>query len=496
MNYSEYKNYMSKIADVGHSIAVLSWDKEVYMPSGSSRFRSQQVATLSGIAHEMMTRSSFGGSLKKLMTDESLSPKEKNNVSLTLKEYNKATQFSEEFVIKRSMLTSEAFHAWVKAKEENNWLTYAPALEKLVNLKREEAKLLGNADHPYDNMLDIYEPGMTVKKLDQIFIDVRERLLPLLEKVRNLPRVDDSFLFLDYDENKQWDYGIDVLKAIGYNFSMGRQDKSAHPFTTSFSPEDVRVTTRLKKDDFSYMLWSTIHEGGHALYEQGLPTSEYGLPSGSYMSLGIHESQSRLWENNVGRDFDFWQHQFTVLQDIFPSQLGKVSFVDFMKAINKIEPNLIRTEADELHYHFHVMIRYEIEKKLIGGEIEVKDLKDVWNDMYEEYLGLRPKTDEEGILQDIHWSHGSFGYFPTYSLGSFYAAQFFEQAQHDIYRLNEKIERGDTTELLSWLRQNIHEVGHSMEAEELCNKVTGSGLQLDSFINYIEKKFTRMYEEY
>jgi len=346
MTYQEYKNYMSKIADVGNSIAILSWDKEVYMPESSARFRSQQVATLSGIAHEMLTKQSFGGSLKTLLKDESLSPLEKNNVRLTHKEYQKATKLSEEFVIKRSMLTSEAFHAWVDSREKNDWNVFAPALEKLVELKREEAKLLGDTEHPYDSMLDIYEPGMTVSKLDVIFADVKEKLFPLLQKVRNLPKVDDSFLFARYDEDKQWDYGIDVLKAMGYDFSMGRQDKSTHPFTTSFSPEDVRVTTRLKEDDFSYMLWSTIHEGGHALYEQGLPTSEYGLPSGAYMSLGIHESQSRLWENNVGRDFDFWQYQYPLLQEVFPEQLGDVEFMKFMQAINNIKPNLIRTEFE------------------------------------------------------------------------------------------------------------------------------------------------------
>jgi carboxypeptidase Taq len=342
-------------------------------------------------------------------------------------------------------------------------------------------------------MLDIYEPGMTVAKLDVIFKDVREHLFPLLEKVRSFPTIDNSFMFKAYDEDKQWEYGLDVLKSIGYDFTKGRQDKSTHPFTTSFSPEDVRITTRLKKNDFSYMLWSSIHEGGHALYEQGLPTGEYGLPSGSYMSLGIHESQSRLWENNVGRDFPFWEAQFPLLQDQFPEALGEVQFQDFMKAINLIKPNLIRTESDELHYHFHVMIRYEIEKQLIEGSIEVEDLKEIWNDAYEKYLGLRPKDDMTGILQDIHWSHGSFGYFPTYSLGSFYAAQFYEQANKDIYKLEDKLKNGDSSELLSWLRTNIHSKGHSLEAEELCKELTGNGLQLYPFINYMEKKFNRLY---
>jgi carboxypeptidase Taq len=446
------------------------------------------------MVHELYTKPSFGESLEKLITDKSLSAVEKNNVALTLKEYKKATNFTEEFVIKKSMLTSETFHAWIKAREENDWSIYLPALEKLVVLKREEAKLLGNAEHPYDNMLDIYEPGMTVKKLDVIFKDVKENLLPLLKKCLDYPSQSHSFMSEKYDLDKQWDFGIYILESMGYDFTKGRQDKSTHPFTTSFGPEDVRITTRLKEDDFSYMLWSTIHEGGHALYEQGLPTEEYGLPSGSYMSLGIHESQSRLWENNVGRDFAFWEHHFPVMKGAYKEQLDGVTLQDFMRAINNIAPNLIRTEADELHYHFHVMIRYEIEKKLIEGSIEISELRDVWNDMYEEYLGLRPKDDNEGILQDIHWSHGSFGYFPTYSLGSFYAAQFYEQAKKDIYRLEEKLSHGDSSELLSWLRTAIHSKGHSMEAEELCKEITGSTLSLHPFINYIERKFSRLYE--
>lgn len=485
---------MSRIADIGHSMAVLSWDKEVNLPAGSARFRSQQIATLSSIAHEMHVRPEFGKNLEELVQDESLNDLEKNNVTLTLKSYKKATNFSDEFVIKRSMLTSKTYHAWIKAREANDWEIYRPALEKLVELKREETKLLGNADHPYDHLLDIYEPGMTVKKLDVIFKDVKEKLLPLLQKYRAIETEAYPFMSMKYDLDKQWDYGLKILKAIGFDFDQGRQDKSTHPFTTSFSSEDVRVTTRLKENDFSYMLWSTIHEGGHALYEQGLPSQEYGLPSGSYMSLGIHESQSRLWENNVGRDFAFWEHHFPLMKEIFSDQLDDVELNDFMRAINKISPNLIRTEADELHYHFHVMIRYEIEKKLIEGSIEIKDLKDHWNEAYEKYLGLRPKDDVSGILQDIHWSHGSFGYFPTYSLGSFYAAQFYEQASKDIYRLEEKLSHGETGELLSWLRLNIHSKGHSMEADELCAELTGSKLSLYPFINYIERKFNRLYD--
>ena len=491
--YQDYRASMSKIADINHSIAVLSWDQEVYMPSGGADSRSQQIATLSGIAHELFTKASFGESLRELVEDQSLSAVEKRNVELTLKDYNKSTKFTESFIVEKSKVISSTYHAWIDARKANDWTDYAIALEKLVNITKQESEIYGYKDHPYDPHLDIYEPTMTVAKLEVIFADVKNKLSPLIKKIRSAEQVEDKFLFQDFDKDKQYQYGLDILKEMGYDFNRGRQDVSAHPFTTSFSANDVRVTTRLQEDNFPMMLWSCIHEGGHALYEQGIPDTEYGLPSGSAISLGIHESQSRLWENNVGRSKEYWTPLYSELQETFPKQLSNYSVDDYFKAMNRIEPNYIRTQADELHYHFHVMIRYEIERDLLGGKISVGDLRDAWNDRYEEYLGLRPKDDNEGILQDIHWSHGSFGYFPTYSLGSFYAAQFFDQACKDIPLLKSEILSGNTKNLLHWLRENIHQHGHSFEAEELCEKITGSGLRLDSFINYVEEKFKTVY---
>lgn len=492
-NYEQYKNLLSKIADINNSIAVLSWDNEVYMPQDGASFRSQQIATLSGMAHEMFTHESFGESLQKLMEDKNLDRIQQRNVKLSWKTYNKSKKLTEDFVIKKSKAISKAYQSWVKARTENDWTIFAGNLENLVKITQEESALYNEGDHLYDSLLDLYEPDMTVSKLDILFQDVKDSLFPLIQKIRSQSQVEDKFLFQEMDTDKQWNYGLEILKKMGYDFNKGRQDISEHPFTTSFSPQDVRVTTRLKKDDFPMMLWSCIHEGGHALYEQGLPIDQYGLPSGSAISLGIHESQSRLWENNVGRSKSYWKHHFPELQSTFAKQFDGISLDQFYKAINRINPNLIRTEGDELHYHFHVMIRYEIEKDLIQGNISVNDLQDIWNDTYEKYLGLRPKDDKTGILQDIHWSHGSFGYFPTYSLGSFYAAQFFEQATYDIDSLNTQIEKGNTTELLNWLRENIHQYGHSYEAEELCEKITGRKLELASFLKYAESKYMDVY---
>jgi carboxypeptidase Taq len=338
-------------------------------------------------------------------------------------------------------------------------------------------------------MIDLYEPDMTVKKLDKIFDDVKRQLLPFLTEVKQKQNIDNSFLQNKFPKDQQWKFGLDVLKSIGFDFSRGRQDISSHPFTIGFGPDDVRVTTRIDENDFCNMTWSCIHEGGHALYEQGLSPKDYGLPSGSATSLGIHESQSRLWENNVGRSKAFWKYQLPKLKKYFPNQLQGVSLDQFFKAINFISPGLIRTEADELHYHLHVMIRYEIEKEIFQSKITAKDIRAMWNDSYKKYIGVKVKNDTHGILQDVHWSHGSFGYFPTYSLGSFYAAQLFATAEKSIPALSKSIEQGDLKPLNQWLAENIYKHGKLYNAEDLCKKATGSSLDLSYFMNYVSLKY-------
>jgi len=491
--YQEYTERMQKIADINNAIAVLGWDKEVNLPSKGARFRSQQVATLSGISHELFIDTKFGKLLEQLNTGNTLEAKQQKNVALTFHDYQRGNKLSKEFVIRRSTLVSDAYHSWVIAKKQSNFELFKPSLKKLVELKLEEAELVGYENHPYDALLDEYEPAMTTKELVTLFSDVREQLVAFVKEIRQQPTVDSSFLNKFYQKDKQWDYGIKTLKSMGYDFAAGRQDISPHPFTTNFSSEDVRVTTRIDENDFSNMLWSCIHEGGHALYEQGLPSSQYGLPLGTHVSLSIHESQSRLWENNVGRGKPYWKHHYPQLQQIFPEQLKNVSLDAFYAAINKVAPNLIRTEADELHYHFHVLIRFEIEKGLLEGSIPFDEVKDAWNAKYKAYLGVDVPNDSEGILQDIHWSHGSFGYFPTYSLGSFYAAQFYNQAEKDIPDLTEKIEGGNTSELLDWLRTNIHAHGRYYSSREICEKVTGEPLNFKYFMDYARKKFGAVY---
>ena len=407
----------------------------------------------------------------------------------------KKTKYSKEFVIRRSQVTSTAYNAWVKARAANDFTIYKDALQAMFDLKKEESEILGYKGHAYDAHLNQFEKGATVAELDVLFKDVREQLVDFVKDLTDKPQVEDGFLFKFYQKDKQWSYGLEVLKNMGYDFESGRQDISHHPFTTNFSSQDVRVTTRIDEHNFGNMTWSCIHEGGHALYEQGLVAEEYGLPLGSYISLGIHESQSRLWENNVGRSLSYWKAHYSNLQKIFPENLGSIDLEKFYQGINRIQPSFIRTESDELHYHFHVMIRYEIEKGIFDGAIQVKDLSEVWKEMYRKYLNIEVPDDNNGVLQDIHWSHGLIGYFPTYSLGSFYAAQFFHQAQQDIPELIAQIENGDNSQLLKWLREKIHRHGKFYTAAQLCEKITGEPLNFKYFMDYAAVKYQGVYEK-
>lgn len=491
--YGDYQTKMQKIADLRYAAAVLGWDQETYLPEKGAESRARQLSTLSSLAHDLFTEAALGELLGTLKRDDTLDPIQRRNIQLTLEDYEKNKKYPAAFVEDLSRTSSASYHAWMKARRENDYRIFEPLLEKMVNLKRKETELLGYQHHPYDALLDDFEKGATVAMLDNIFGEVRRELKDYLSEVMAQAAPDDSILHQPFDRQKQWDFGVDLLKAMGFDFAAGRQDISEHPFTTSFSARDVRVTTRIDENDFGNMTWSCIHEGGHALYEQGLPAEAYGLPAGEAASLGVHESQSRLWENCVGRSRPFWSHFYPALQKLFTAQLNNVALDDFYRAINRVHPSLIRTEADELTYHFHVMIRYEIEKQLITGTLRVNELPEAWNSMYREYLGVEVPDDRRGVLQDVHWSHGSFGYFPTYSLGSFYAAQYFAQAEKAIPQLESHIAAGDLMPLLHWLRENIHRHGRYYTAEELSEKVTGEKLQWKHFMRYIRRKYDDIY---
>jgi carboxypeptidase Taq len=419
---------------------------------------------------------------------------QRRNVELSLEDYNKQKKFSPAFIRRLSEASSRSFHSWLQARAANSFAVFQPDLAQLVELKKQEAALAGYEGHPYNALLDNFEKGCTTTLLDDIFSKIRIPLKEILDRIGNRPQVDDSFLHHHFPRNLQWEFGLEIIRQLGFDFEAGRQDISEHPFTTSFNARDVRITTRIDENNFNHMTWSCIHETGHALYEQGLPPQYYGLPLGEFTSLGIHESQSRLWENNVGRSLAWWRTIYPRLQAIFPQPLGRVSVEQFYKAINKITPSLIRTEADEVSYHFHVMIRYELEKHLIEGSLPVADIPAWWKENYAAWLGVHVPDDKNGSLQDVHWSHGSFGYFPTYSLGSFYAAQFFESAVNQDISIERALQEGDTSPLLGWLRANIHHHGRRYTSEELCQIATGKSLDTRFFLDYLLKKYVIIYD--
>ena len=492
--YQELKQRMEKIADLKFSSAVLQWDQETYLPENGNQHRGRQIATLSEIAHEMFTSNQTGTLLNKLQTClTELDVSAQKNVSLCLEDYQKNQKLPSTFVRQQSEAIQQSFHAWMLARKANRFDIFSEPLQKVVELKRREAELLGYNHHPYDALMNDYDRGLTVSFTDRLFEQLRIELSPLLQHIRNASPVDNSFLHRTFDKDKQWKFGMELLQSLHFDFTSGRQDLSEHPFTTNFNAKDVRITTRIDEQDFANMTWSCIHECGHALYEQGLPDEQYGMPLGEYCSLSIHESQSRLWENCIGRSRRFWMGKWDLLKKYFNEELKGIDIDMFYRGINRVVPSLIRTEADELTYHYHVMIRYEIEKNLIEGSMQATDIPAIWNELYRNYLGIEVPDDKNGCLQDVHWSHGSFGYFATYSIGSLYAAQFWKQIQQDHAAIAKEIELGNTATALDWLRKNIHTYGRGMSSSEICQKVTGEILNPSYFVEYVKEKFYDIY---
>ena len=493
--YNRFKETLQKIADVKYASAVLQWDQETYLPPKGSEFRGRQIATLTEIAHQQFTDEKLGALLNELAAKDNLADKEKKNVLLTLEDYSRNKKLTSAFVRSMSETVNKSFHAWIKASKENSFAVFQKPLDDVMQLKKQEADMLGYEHHPYNALMNDYDKGLTVEITDNLFNSLRPQLSNLLEKISNSTQVDNNFLHQPFDKDQQWKFGMELLKRMHFDFEAGRQDISEHPFTTNFNCKDVRVTTRIDENDFGNMTWSCLHEGGHALYEQGLPSEEYGLPLGEYCSLSIHESQSRLWENCVGRSTAFWEHNFPLLRSYFKKQLNDISVDQFYKGINKVQPSLIRTEADELTYHFHVMIRYEIEKLLIEGSIKTADIPAYWNEHYKKYLGVTVPDDKQGCLQDVHWSHGSVGYFATYSIGSLYAAQLYATILKTDPSVNESVKNGNNLPVLNWLKQHIYGYGRYYRSEELCRKATGENLNSQYFIDYVTRKYSDIYKK-
>ncbi len=491
----QLKELLGEIADLNAAAAVLGWDQNTYMPPGGAEARGHQLATLSKIAHLKFTSPETGKLIEEIQK-EGLDPDSDDAalVRVVAREYEKATRVPPEFVAEFAQVTSRAHEAWVEAKGKSDFSIFRPHLEKIVELTRQYITFFPPADHPYDTLLDNYEPGMKTAEVKEIFDQLRPRQVELIRAISQRPQVDDSFLHLDYEKQKQWDFGVEVITRFGYDWKRGRQDESPHPFTTSFSIHDVRITTRFLPKDGVSALFSTMHEAGHALYEQGIDPAYERTPLASGASLAIHESQSRMWENLVGRSLPFWEHFYPRFRELFPVQLGNVDLMTFYKGINKVQPSLIRVEADEATYNLHIMLRLEIEIALVEGNLQVKDLPEYWNTKMQEYLGLTPPNDAQGVLQDIHWSMGSIGYFSTYALGNLISVQLWEKIHQDIPDLDDQIRRGEFGALLSWLREKIHRHGRKYEPQQLVQRVTGSKITPEPYLRYLRQKFGAIYQ--
>jgi carboxypeptidase Taq len=493
-----FRDYVRRMKSYEEAISVLYWDLRTGAPRKGVAQRSEVIGELSTEMFRMSISPEMKGFLDELSVPGRIAGLDEWNRKLVeecKKEYERSSKIPPEKYQAYVVLTSQAESIWEETKPKNDWDTFKPYLEKIVEMNQEFVELWGYEGHPYNTLLDMYEPDMTVEKLDQVFGELREKLVPLVAAIAESGnRPERSFLVGEFDPAKQKQFGLLILKDMGFDFEAGRLDESAHPFATGLNPGDVRITTRYLRDDVTSALFGIIHEGGHALYEQNLSEKLVGTTLCTGTSMGIHESQSRFWENMIGRSRGFWRRYYGELQKQYPEQLGQVEAEDFYRAINEVQPSLIRIEADELTYNLHIIIRYELEKALFGGELTVEELPDAWRQKYREYLGVEPQTVGEGVMQDVHWSGGSFGYFPSYALGNMYAAQFAGKLRQDMPDYDAKIEAGDLLPIKEWLTERIYQYGKLYTPSELIQRVTGEPLNPAYLASYFEEKYRDIYK--
>ncbi len=477
--------------------SLLGWDEQTYMPRGGGAHRGQQLALLAGLQHERATDPAIGGLLGEVETSAVVAEPESiesANIRELRRSFDRQTKLPRTLVEELARATSRGQQEWVVAKREKDYAKFRPALEAIVKLKREEARCLSTGGELYNALLDEYEPGANCQDLAALFDALRPELVSLVGKIEGSGRrADKSILQRDFPVDRQRLFGETAATALGFDFERGRLDTTEHPFCTGIGPGDTRITTRFDARNFSDSFFGILHEVGHGLYDQGLDPAHHGTPMGEAVSLGIHESQSRLWENIVGRGRPFWDYWYPLARRVFRESLAAVPFDDFNLAINEVEPSLIRVRADEATYNLHVLIRFELERALIDGSLPLGDLPTVWNEKYRHYLGVVPRHDSEGCLQDIHWGAGLLGYFPTYTLGNVYAAQFHAQAVSDLGDLSGAFSRGDFTPLLGWLREKIHKHGQRYRATDLVRRVTGSAPDHRPLVRALREKYEALY---
>jgi carboxypeptidase Taq len=477
--------------------SVLGWDERTYMPRKGSAHRAEQLALVARMAHEMLTAPEIGRLLGEMEKSNLVKDKESAaavNVREIRRNYDRAVKIPKELVEELARVTTRAQQVWQEARQANQFAAFQPWLEKIVKLKRQEAQAIGYKETPYDVLLDEYEPGATTAEITRTFAALRDDLVPLVSAItssgRKAPR---EILQREYPVDRQQMFGQTAAAALGFDFDAGRLDITTHPFCSGFGPGDTRITTRYNPRFFNEAFFGILHEAGHGIYDQGLDTEQFGTPLGSAVSLGIHESQSRMWENQVGRSRPFWEHFFPQAKRLFHGALRDVSIDDFVFAINDVQPSFIRVEADEATYNMHIILRFEMEQALVSGDLKPADVPGAWNEKFTKSFGLTPATDAVGCLQDIHWSMGGIGYFPTYTLGNLYAAQFMEQARQDLGDLDGDFRRGEFGRLKGWLNEKIHHPGQRYRSADLCKKVTGKPLSHKPLLAYLRSKYAPLY---
>jgi carboxypeptidase Taq len=492
----ELKKRLLEINDLDSANAVLSWDQNTYMPPGGAAVRVRQSALLARLSQEKFTDPAIGRLLDDLHTYGESLPYDSDDASLirvTRRQYERAIKVPPKFIGEFQGHMSEIFQVWTTARPKNNFPKVLPFLEKTLDYSRRLAEFFPGYEHIADPLIDYADYGVKTSHLKDLFASLRGELLPLVQKITSQPLVDDGCLHSFYPEQPQLAFSEEVARRIGYDFERGRLDKTLHPFTTRFSGGDVRITTRVLTNDLSYCLFSVLHEAGHALYEQGVSLEYDGTPLGEGTSSGVHESQSRLWENIIGRSLGFWEYFYPGLQATF-SQLVRVPLSKFYSAINKVEPSLIRTEADEVTYNLHVMLRFDLELALLEGSLEVRHLPDAWRERFQYDIGILPQDDRDGVLQDSHWYSGTIGgAFQGYTLGNIMSAQFYEAALKASPQILTDIAQGKFDGLLNWLRANIYRHGRKYTADELIQRVTGGPLCIEPYIQYLKTKYRDLY---
>lgn len=495
--FLKLKALLAEIDDIQSAAALLNWDQATYMPTRGATARGRQLATLRQIAHQKFTDGTIAQLLEDLSAYESDLPYDSDEASLiriTRRDYDRAAKIPTDFTARSSKLRSQSYQVWGQARSEGNFALVQPYLEQIVDLSREYANFFPGYDHIADPLIESSDYGMTATSIRAVFAELREQLVPLVQAITEQPAIDASCLHQYFPEAEQLAFTYRVLEQMGYDLQRGRQDKTLHPFMTNFSIDDVRITTRVYENDLSQGLFSTIHEMGHAFYELGVASELEGTPLANGVSSGVHESQSRLWENLVGRSLPFWHYFYPQLQAAFPQQLKDVSLETFYRAINRVERSLIRTDADEVTYNLHVMIRFDLELDLLDGTLAVRDLPDAWNERYRSDLGVIPSNDREGVLQDVHWySSRVGGMFQGYTLGNLMSAQFFEAALQENLHIPNQIEQGNFKPLYDWLKEKIYYHGCKYTADETVQRVTGKPLSTAPLMQYLRSKYRDLY---